>query len=364
MPSPGPSDHARAIAERLAPWAASDGVVPFDRFQAVALHDPDLGYYRGPGLRLGPDGDFYTAPQVHPMFGAALAERVRTEWAAMGLTGGGRVVEVGAGDGSLAASVIAHLREAPTGAPDLEYVLVEPSEALRSRALERLERRGFTSSVRVAPALSSDGPFEGVVLANELLDALPARRLLRREGTWCELGVRWDGQRFQWAESELRPIRGPPLPETAEDGVVLELSDVAAGFVREVADHLLRGVALVLDYGAEEGELLGRPPGGTLQSVRAHRAMGDPLATPGESDLSVFVNFTRVRAAARSAGLRERYYGPQAEALGRWGIERVIASEEDRAATPAESVKVRLAAKSLLFGFGSFRVLEVGPAVA
>ncbi len=133
--------------------------------------------------------------------------------------------------------------------------------------------------------------------------------------------------------------------------------------MREVADHLVRGVFLILDYGMEENELRRAHPAGTLAAVRSHRSLSDPLDRPGETDLSAFVNFTRVRAAARAAGWSELAFGRQAEALGRWGYPDVLAEELRRAKSPEEEVRVRLASKNLLFGFDRFQALELAPTV-
>ena len=355
------AERLREVARLLRAAAGPDGFLPFDRFQSIALYAPEVGYYRAAGRRLGVPGDFYTAAHVHPMFGEALSDRLAREWRDLGSPTSLRIVEVGAGDGTLADAVLGGLETALPPTVRCEYVVVELSPPLRERALERLAPRAPRWDVRVASSLGSDGPFEGIVVANELLDALPARRLVRAGGRWAELGVRALDDRFVGAEGPLRPVAGPPLPEDVPDGSVIEFSPGAEGFLRELSDHLTRGLAVLIDYGAEEAELLQGRPGGTLQAVRAHRPIDDPLRSPGSADLSTFVNFTRVRAAAAACGLRTVYYGSQAEALGRWGLptrlDRAVAEAKDS----ATEVKVRLAAKSLLFGFSTFRVLELSP---
>ena len=335
--------------------------MPFDRFMELALYDERVGRYGQGPPPLGLDGDFYTAPQVHPLFGRALAERLRTVRRALGRHAPFRVVEVGPGDGSLAASVLDALGRAPEGTEGLDYLLVERSRSLAVRALERAEAAGRQARipVRLAASVAADGPFVGVVVANELLDAMPARRLRSSGDHWLELGVRAVGSRVEEVEAPVRvPVPPPPLPTGLAEPTVLEISPAAQAFVREVADHLSEGLFVAIDYGMEESELVAGHPRGTLAAVRRHRPV-DPLEAPGTADLSVFVNFTRVRATARAAGLVELAYCSQAEALGAWGLPALIDAAVRDAGSATEQVRVRLAVKSLLFGFERFRVLEL-----
>jgi len=356
--SPGEARRLSEVAAAIRHRAGPDGFVPFDEFQAQALYAPAIGYYNAPGRRLGTSGDFYTAAHVTPLFGATVADRVIAEHERLGRPRRFRVVEMGPGDGTLARSLLTELAQALPPDADWEYVLVERSTSLRDLALQRLAGSDHAARVRAAPSLAADGPFTGVVLANEFLDAQPVRRLRFGPGGWRELGVRWDGTRFVEADASARAVVGPPLPDVAPEGAIFEFSPAAEGFVRELSDHLARGTALVLDYGSEESLLLQRHPLGTLQAIRGHQALDDPLDLPGSADLSTFVNFTRIRATARSVGLVEQYYGSQAEALGAWGFERRFQDALGTVRTPEEEVKLRLSAKNLLFGFDSFRALE------
>jgi SAM-dependent MidA family methyltransferase len=361
-PEEGERGRVAELIRRLAGMAGPDGFVPFDRFMELALYGKGVGFYAREPSPFGPEGDYYTAAHVHPLFGRALAERVRGVRRALSGVERFRVAEVGPGDGTLAASVLAALGRAPEGVAGLEYVVVERSAPLALRAMERIERAGRSVgvSVRHATSLGSDGPFDGMVLANELLDAQPARRLRWDGRAWRELGVCVAGDRLESAESVLvAPVPFPELPAPAEEGVVLEVSPPAEALMREVADHLVRGLAVFLDYGMEEPELLAAHPRGTLARVRQHQTFDDPLEDPGTSDLSVFVNFSRVRAAARRAGLKEVTYTSQSEALGRWGFAELLQEALGAAGSAEAEVRLRLQAKNLLFGFERFRVLEL-----
>ena len=361
-PSAGatPAAIAPELSAALGRRADESGFLRFDRFMEVALYGDRVGYYAGPAPPFGPEGDFYTAPRVSPLFGRTIAAHLATLREELGKERPFSIVELGAGDGTLADSILASLPEGDRGG--LEYILVERSPTLARLALERAshaaERRDV--SVRLAPSLGEIGPFRGAVVANEVLDAQPARRLRWTGSAYEELGVRLEGDRLVAdVRSDAGPIPGPALPSTLEAGQIVEISPMAEALVRETADHLVQGIALFLDYGLEEPALLRGHPGGTLAAVRGHRFVDDPLSRPGATDLSTFVNFTRVREVARRAGLEERAFRSQAEALGDWGFPRWLEEDQGRAPSAEERVRLQLAAKNLLFGFERFRVLEL-----
>ena len=363
FPDADDSERARRVRVLLESAAVRSGFLPFDRFLEIALYAPEVGYYSRPRSPLGTSGDFYTAAHVHPLFGRTLADRVRAVRAALGSDRPFRLVELGPGDGTLAATLVGTLG-AELSAPGAEIVLVERSPARGAMALDRVRTpaEGAGMPVRLVGSVGELGPIEGIVLANELMDAQPVRRLKWTGTGWHELGVRLAGDRVIAAESaEIPPVPPPALPEPEEPGTIVEVSPLAQLLAREVADHLVRGEFLVLDYGMEETELLRGHPDGTLTAVQGHRDDLDPLASPGSVDLSTFVNFTRLRDAARRAGLGVISDRTQAEALEAWGL-RDRLDEAVRAAGSTEAeLRVRLAAKNLLFGFDRFRVLEFAP---
>jgi SAM-dependent MidA family methyltransferase len=360
------SERRARLLDLLAGEARPDGLIPFDRFMDRALYAENLGFYSRDPTPFGPTGSFYTAAHVSPLFASSVAARVLAIARAISTDRSFRVVELGPGDGTLAAGILEALGEQEDPADVDEYVLVDRSNPRRDAALAKAEaaRAPRGPALRVASSVSAEGPFDGVVVANELLDAVPARRLKWDGQEWRELGVRREGTRLVPADGpRVDPVPAPELPNVPV-GTVVEVSPAAEALVREVADHLDRGLLLLIDYGMEEGELVQGHPDGTLAAVRSHRSGEDPLAYPGETDLSVFVNFTRVRAAARSAGLREVAYTSLNEALGEWGFPALF----DQALRSAESgeaeVRLRLAAKNLLFGFDRFRVLELASPAA
>jgi SAM-dependent MidA family methyltransferase len=359
---PSASPPSEQLLDRLVAVADPGGFVPFDRFMEVALYADGIGYYARLDTPLGPAGDFYTAPHVDPLFGHSLAQRLEAVRPTLD-DGPLRVVELGPGDGTLAASVIPGLRRGPTDL-EVEYFLVERGPGLRERALARARAAAepFGVSVRAIPSLAALGPIRGAVIANELLDAQPARRLRWTGSAWVELGVRVDGHRLVPAEAPISsPVPGPVLPGSGENGTIVEVAPGAEAAVREVADHLAAGLCVLIDYGMSESELVAGHPRGTLEAIRGHRSVADPLAAPGTTDLSTFVNFDRIRAVARAAGLVELAFGSQAEALGRWGYPALLEEAVRSSPSAQEAVRRRLAAKNLLFGFARFQVLELAP---
>ena len=353
----------RAIAPRSDP---TDGFVPFDRFMEWALYDPRDGFYQSARPRLGPAGDFVTAVHATPLYGQCLGRYVRRRLEEMAGGPPVRIVEIGPGDGRLAAAILTELGRRPLRAHLASYDMVERSDA-RARESYATARRAVgpaETEIRRVAGLGTDGPVRGIVLAHEVLDAAPCRRFRRTETGWEELGVRADAS--GWREVA-RPIDAPALPpggEVAiEPGSIVEQAPAAVGLLRAIADRLQGGRAIVVDYGMDEMELLRGHPGGTLAAVGGHRDLVPDPSLGGTVDWSAFVNFDRVRRAIRESGLTIWSDQPLREALESWGLPELLAEEErDPWGGSEERVRRRLSVKRLLFGFERFRALEFGPA--
>ena len=359
-----PEDLARerAIRDLLERAAGPSKFLPFDRFLEIALYAPGLGYYTRAPVDVGPTGDFYTAASVTPVFAWTLAERVRAEFARLGRPARFTLVELGPGTGSLAAELLGSLAEGREG-PELplEYVGVDVSHPLAEKAAARIHRQhpALPFPVRFVSSVAEVGLFQGAVVGNEFLDALPFRRLLWTHGEWRELGVRVGGDGLEWGDAPfVTPLPAPSLPVDLEEGSIVEVSPRAEAAVRELSDQMVRGAAIFLDYGEEESSLVRGHLHGTLAAARGHAAP-DPLDRPGSADLSAFVNFTRLAVAARVAGFEVKPLTGQARALHAWGwtplADRWVASASDS----VERVRRQLALKNLLFGFETFRALEL-----
>lgn len=294
--------------------AHAGGWLPFDDYMARALYTPGLGYYANTRTKLGrmPDdgSDFVTAPELSPLFGRTLAVQVAQ---VLQQVPGGEVVEFGAGTGALAADVLDGL--AQLGWVDTAYTIVELSADLRARQQARLARFG----ARVRWADTWPDAIRGVVLGNEVLDAMPVK-LLRFDGAaWAERGVALQGGALVFADrpGDLRPPHpGPYLP-----GTVTEVHPQAEAFVRSLAAQLAEGAAFFIDYGFPEAEYYHpQRTGGTLMCHRAHRADADPLEDPGEKDITAHVNFTGIALAGQDAGLEVLGYTSQGRFLINCGL--------------------------------------------
>jgi len=346
-----PPDNALVarIASRI---AAAGGWMPFDDFMAEALYAPGLGYYSG-GRRifgLGPEGgsDFVTAPELSPFFGRALAVQVREALAASGTD---RVYEFGAGTGALAEQILEAL-DADDADDDgmlripVDYTIVELSGPLRERQQARLAR--FAPRVQWLDAWPAT--IEGVVVGNEVLDAMPVKLLHRSGGRWHERGVvdlqdpasaaravdpANDGShRFAFADlDDPFSLEGETQAASALmdgffiDGSVTEIHTIAESFVASLADRLQHGIAILVDYGFPEHEYY-HPQrlGGTLMCHQAHRADGDPLADIGDKDITAHVNFSGIALAAQEAGLTVLGYTSQARFLINCGLVDLLAA--------------------------------------
>lgn len=291
------------------------GWLPFDRFMAMALYEPGLGYYANGGQVFGTmpgsGSDFVTAPELSPFFGRALAVQAAQALAACG---SGQVLEFGAGSGALAESLLDALDDQVTN-----YAIVDLSGTLRARQQARLAR--FGSRVRWLDALPE--AFDGLVLGNEVLDAMPVQLLHFDGRAWFERGVALDGDELCFADrpTALRPPLDAAGLAALVPGTVTEIHPQAEAFVATVAGLLRRGVAVFFDYGFPEAEFyLPQRHGGTLMCHQAHRADGNPLADVGRKDITAHVNFTGIALAGQNAGLDVIGYTSQARFLINCGL--------------------------------------------
>ena len=297
---------ARAIAD-------AGGWLPFDRFMHLALYAPGLGYYANASRKFGAlpasGSDFITAPELSPFFGELLARQVRQ---ALDATGTHEIWEFGAGSGALAAQVLGALDQRVR-----RYTIVDVSGALRARQRERLAAWGerVQWADRLPPAI------EGVVLGNEVLDAMPVTLLHRVAGVWHERGVALgEGGAFVWSD-RLTPLR-PPVEIAGDHDYLTEIHPQAEGFVRTLAAHLKRGAAFLIDYGFPEAEYYHpQRDMGTLVCHRAHRVDSDPLVEVGAKDITAHVNFTAMALAAQEAGMEVLGYASQGSFLINCGLQ-------------------------------------------
>lgn len=325
------------------------GWLPFDRFMALALYTPGLGYYsRGAGQLgwwPGAGSDFVTAPELSPLFGQTLAAQVQQVLEA---TGTHTVVEFGAGTGALAEQVLETLGERVR-----EYGIVEVSGGLRGRQQQRLARFG----ARVRWHEQWPEAIRGVVLGNEVLDAMPVQLITFDGERWLERGVA-AGPDGAWAFADRPTPLQPPVAAEYAPGHVTELHAQACAFMAGLATRLEQGVALFIDYGFPEAEYhLPQRHGGTLMCHRAHRADADPLADVGSKDITAHVDFTAVALAAQDAGLQVLGYTSQ----GRFLLNCGLAPRLAQADVPARSAALKLVHEHEMGEL--FKVLALGRGV-
>jgi SAM-dependent MidA family methyltransferase len=303
---------AALVRERI---GAAGGWLGFDDFMALALYAPGLGYYARAGAKFGalPDSgsDFVTAPELSPWFGRALAAQVAQGLAA---AGSDAVIEFGAGSGALAEQLLETLGERVGS-----YRIMELSGVLRARQHERLAR--FGPRVEWLDRLPES--IAGVVVGNELLDAMPVKLLHYDGQRWLERGVVAVGEGFGWGDrpTDLRP----PVDAQFAPGTVTELHLQAQAFVATLGRRLQRGLVLLVDYGFPEREYYHpQRVGGTLMCHRAHLADTDPLESIGRKDITAHVDFTAIAVAAQDAGLEVLGYTSQARFLVNCGLAELL----------------------------------------
>jgi NADH dehydrogenase [ubiquinone] 1 alpha subcomplex assembly factor 7 len=314
-----------SLLERLTAEIVADGPISIARYMTACLHDPDFGYY-ATRPALGLEGDFVTAPLVSQMFGELLGVWAASTWELLGRPSPFRLVEMGPGDGTLMSDVLRAVRHAPGFLDAADLWLVEVSEPLKALQHERLgEAPRWAASLADVPA---GAPL--ILIANELLDCLPARQFVRTAVGWAEQVVGLDKHGALAFGLANTPVGGL-LPDAAV-GQVYEQSPAQAALGSELGRRIAEdgGAALLIDYGHAEPGF-----GDTLQALRRHEKV-DPLANPGEADLTIHVDFPAVMGAARAEGA-EAAILTQTDLLARLGIgpraEALVRARPDRSET-------------------------------
>jgi len=320
----------RAIEQEM---AENGGRLSFSRYMELALYAPGLGYYMAGARKLGRDGDFVTAPEISPLFGRTLARQLAP------LVAGGleEVLEIGAGSGALAADLLTELER--LGCLPRRYLMLELSSDLRSRSRDTLAARAPRHLERVAWLNGLPPAFTGIVFGNEVLDAMPVHRVLRRHGDTLEGFVQYDPAHDRFYDFEL-PATGPlllaaqelPLPE---DDYRTEIQLHARAFIRTLGDALARGAVFFFDYGFPRHEFYHpQRTRGTLMCHYRHRAHDDPYFLPGLQDITTHIDFSAIARAGRDAGMDLLGYTNQAQFLVNCGLTSLLSetSPEDVAA--------------------------------
>lgn len=322
--------HSRRLCDHICTIIdAAGGSIDFSRYMDLVLYAPGLGYYSAGARKFGAGGDFITAPEISPLFGRCLARQCQQ---VLSTLGGGDILELGAGSGKLAADLLTELASLDC-LPD-RYLILEVSADLRERQQQHLQQSApqFLSRVQWLDELPAE-PIEGVMLGNEVLDALPVRRLLFDKAGMSELAVTIKDDAFTWqvreADIALQAIAVPLLSEYADRFILPYCTEInldLMAWMQGLAESLQRGMLLLIDYGYPRAEYYHpQRTSGTLICHYRQRAHDDPFMYPGLQDISASVDFTLVAEAADQAGLQVAGYTSQAQFLLGCGLDELLA---------------------------------------
>lgn len=326
-PSPALKEHSSALIARLRERADESGTLSFAEYMETVLYEPGLGYYSAGLHKLGESGDFVTAPELGNLFAGCLANQVLQVGSA--LDGDWDVVEIGAGTGRLAADLLQAL-DADGGPLPRHYRILERSADLRAVQTQALQH--------IAPHLAQrvswldrppTAPWQGVLIANEVIDALAVERFRIDPAGTLQLAVRFSDGRPGWSQRPAPPALEQAvhsvqqdLPEPLPAGYTSELCLSLKPWIRDITRQLQRGLALFIDYGYPRREYYRTErSAGTLVCQYRHRAHFDPFVYPGLQDISAFVDFTALAEAADAAGLEVAGYTSQSLFLIGNGLE-------------------------------------------
>lgn len=355
------------LEERIRTEIAAAGPLTFARFMEIAQYDPERGYYRAAAARPGRAGDFLTAPEAHPIFGRALSRQVHEVWDRLDEPSAFVVREYGAGTGALANALLDGLAADGSGLTGvIRYRAVEVDHRRLDDLSERLAAGGHDGTLE-----ADDGaPITGVVIANEVLDALPFHRVAARQGRLREVFVGLD------SSGRLADVEGDPSsPALAArlDSERVRLADAQAAevclevdpWIARASAGLARGLLLIVDYGHPAAELYdpGRRPRGTLAAYVRHTVHDDPYRHIGRQDLTAHVDVTAVERAARQAGHEVLGVTTQGEflaSLDAGGL--LVALGADPATAVSDYLEARAALTRMIdpAAMGRFRVMLFG----
>ncbi|MDJ0711125.1 MAG: SAM-dependent methyltransferase [Woeseiaceae bacterium] len=333
---PEPDEASRLHSERVAAFIrqyidSSGGRISFAEFMHLALYAPGLGYYAAGATKFGPAGDFITAPEVSEVFGAVVARQCVE---VLDVLGGGSVLEIGAGSGKLAADML-HAFER-LGSVPVTYQILEVSADLRDRQQTCLQERVPHLVDRVEWLADLPDAHRGVIVANEVLDALPVERFIRREDGIYRQSVRTVDAGFGWVEevagdqlsrsvTAIESDLGRALP----DGFTSEVSLAASNWIADISHSLTAGVVFLFDYGVSRREYYAAERSdGWLRCHFRHHAHNDPLILVGIQDLTAWVDFTAIAEAASAVELEIAGFSAQAQFLISGGLEAAMTGAE------------------------------------
>ncbi len=322
LPDPTPDEQARSASlSEIIRKEVGDNSLSFTRFMELALYAPGLGYYSAGATKFGPSGDFVTAPELGDVFARCLAQQCAQ---VLSVLEGGDILEVGGGSGVFAADLLtelAHLDQLPD-----HYYLLEVSASLREHQKQQIREKIPELIQRIHWIDTFPKSLRGLVLANEVIDAMPVTLFTNHGGSIRERCVAVDGENFVW-------IDGPASNELTErinkldlpSDYVSEVNFFGEAWIRSISEFLSQGVVLIVDYGFPEHEYYHPQRSmGTLMCHYRHRAHSNPLILAGLQDITAHVDFTAMATAADETGMDVLGYTAQAPFLMSNGLEDVL----------------------------------------
>jgi SAM-dependent MidA family methyltransferase len=320
------TEHSQLLSNKIAAQIVSEGGwMGFSRFMEMALYEPGMGYYNAGAHKLGAGGDFTTSPELSPLFGAAICSTllpVLEGLKAQGLPT--QILEFGAGTGKLAQSILSRLNDLGFSLDRYDIIEISPDLAQRQKALldKTLADSGGSTQCKWLTALPEN--YQGIILANEVIDAIPCDAIIFQNGFWYWYGVIFEEGKFTWKAG--KPVEQNLLPESLLDGnfsegYVTELHAPANAWMQQVAKHLHTGLFLTFDYGFPESEYY-HPQRleGTLMAHHRHHAIQDPFYLPGLCDLTTHVEWSQIARSALAENADDVYLSNQAGYLLDAGI--------------------------------------------
>lgn len=357
LPAPTADEarHSQRLSELIAEHIrAEGGAIPFRRFMELCLYAPGLGYYSAGARKFGAEGDFITAPELGPLFAECVAEAMAPALRALGTQA--QWLELGGGSGRFAVDALRHLQA--LDALPTRYAILEPSADLRQRQQQRINEELPSQLAARVQWLDGpiDGDWNGVLFANEVIDALPTSRFAIVDGQVCEEYVGFDPQAgFHVSErpadallqAAVRHLESD-LDQRFADGYRSELLPQLPYWLQAVCGGLRQGAVLLVDYGYPRREYYApHRSDGTLRAFRRQHVIDDVLAWPGLQDLTASVDFTALAEAGTGAGFELAGYCSQASFLLGNGLEARLRVAEEATADDTARLRLRQQAKTL-----------------
>ena len=342
LPAPDESafQHSCAVKNMIcSEITTAGGWIPFARYMELAIYSPGMGYYCSGTTKFGCAGDFVTAPEISSLFGRAIAQQATQIIEGVG-EDIGDILEFGAGTGKLALDILLEL-ENLNRLPQ-HYFILEVSGELQEQQNKLFKKFAPHLLSRVQWLENLPTKFKGLILANEVLDAMPVHLVVWRDNSIFERGVVWSGKRFEWSdrllvEGELFKIAQEIIPRASFnnnniDTYISEINLSVRGFIRSLANILQKGTIVLIDYGFGRNEYYHyQRSRGTLMCHYRHHAHDDPFYFPGLQDITSHVDFTAITDVATGEGLELLGYASQAQFLINCGITEILAQ------TPVEN---------------------------